>query len=98
MSKDGWLPPGVTDRDIDEASPGYWEANDNSQEIPAEAFMLRMQMDREDNYRESPDGLGCDEYTITRAVERMMAHKCKVDVMELFDKLMDRFRLGTFSK
>lgn len=21
----GWLPPGVTDRDIDEASPGYWD-------------------------------------------------------------------------
>lgn len=23
MSKDGWLPPGVTDADIDRACPGY---------------------------------------------------------------------------
>jgi rubrerythrin len=25
MSKDGWLPPGVTDADIDRAAPGYYD-------------------------------------------------------------------------
>lgn len=25
MSRDGWLPPGVTDADIDRAAPGYYD-------------------------------------------------------------------------
>jgi DnaJ-class molecular chaperone len=25
MSRDGWLPPGVTDDDIDREAPGYWD-------------------------------------------------------------------------
>jgi hypothetical protein len=51
MSRDGYLPPGVTDRDVDMSAPDYWEEremNDNSQEISTEAFLLRMQKQHED--------------------------------------------------
>jgi hypothetical protein len=25
MSRDGYLPPGCTEKDVDEAAPGYWD-------------------------------------------------------------------------
>jgi hypothetical protein len=50
MSRDGYLPPGCTERDVDMSAPDYWEEremNDNNQEISTEAFMLRMQLQHE---------------------------------------------------
>jgi hypothetical protein len=45
MSRDGYLPPGCTELDVDRSAPDYWEEremNDNSPTASAESFLLRM--------------------------------------------------------
>jgi hypothetical protein len=51
MSRDGYLPPGCTELDVDRSAPDYWEEremNDNSPTASAESFLLRMQKQHED--------------------------------------------------
>lgn len=44
MSKDGYLPPGITQRMIDEAAPGYWEEDDREEERRVGEDLDRMAM------------------------------------------------------
>lgn len=44
-SRDGWLPPGVTDQDIDEAAPGYWDEYVRSEFEEVGEILDRMEQD-----------------------------------------------------
>jgi hypothetical protein len=40
MSRDGWLPPGVTDNDVDMSAPDYWEWEDQQRRKDEPETML----------------------------------------------------------
>ena len=72
MSKDGWLPPGVTDRMIDEASPGYWEEDDREAERRVGEDLERMAM-----MAEQLCGMGY-KAAVMQTIERIIKD-CKLD-------------------
>ena len=54
----GWLPPGVTDRHIDEASPGFWDEPEREEQMPID-FDAQLAEHREEQARRL-----CDHYWV----------------------------------